>query len=94
VAKLLIVDDEKNIRSHLAMFFRERGYEVQTAESGQQALSMFSDQGANETRTKRGQLRGRGHSVLIPRITLHAGIPPAEVSTQIAVQCLGPDLQQ
>jgi hypothetical protein len=46
-----------------------------------------------ETRTKRGQLRGRGHCALIPRITLHAGIPPAEVSTQIAVQCLRPDLQ-
>jgi len=47
-----------------------------------------------ETRTKRGQLRGRGHSVLIPRITFHAGIPPAEVPTQIAVQCLRADLQQ
>ena len=44
MANLLIVDDEKNIRGHLATFFRERGYEVQTAESGQQALSTFSDQ--------------------------------------------------
>jgi DNA-binding response OmpR family regulator len=43
VAKLLIVDDEKNIRGHLATFFRERGYDVRTAESGPQALAMFSD---------------------------------------------------
>ena len=37
MAKLLIVDDEKNIRGHLATFFRERGYEVMTAEGGPQA---------------------------------------------------------
>jgi DNA-binding response OmpR family regulator len=47
VANLLIVDDEKNIRGHLATFFRERGYEVHTAESGLQALVMFSDSGAD-----------------------------------------------
>jgi DNA-binding NtrC family response regulator len=42
MAKLLIVDDEKNIRGSLATFFETRGYEVRTAESGQQALSLFS----------------------------------------------------
>jgi two-component system, NtrC family, response regulator AlgB len=47
VANLLIVDDEKNIRGHLATFFRERGYAVHTAESGLQALAMFSDSGTD-----------------------------------------------
>jgi DNA-binding response OmpR family regulator len=53
VAKLLIVDDEKNIRGHLATFFRERGYEVQTAETGQQALAMFADRGFSPGTTRR-----------------------------------------
>jgi two-component system, NtrC family, response regulator AlgB len=42
MAKLLIVDDEKNIRGNLATFFEGRGYEVRTAESGPQALELFS----------------------------------------------------
>jgi len=42
MAKLLIVDDEKNIRGNLATFFEGRGYKVRTAESGSQALALFS----------------------------------------------------
>jgi two-component system, NtrC family, response regulator AlgB len=42
MAKLLIVDDEKNIRGNLATFFEGRGYKVRTAESGAQALALFS----------------------------------------------------
>jgi two-component system, NtrC family, response regulator AlgB len=64
VAKLLIVDDEKKIRGHLATFFRERGYEVQTAESGQQALSMFSEQGANLVLTDYRMAEMNGHELL------------------------------
>jgi two-component system, NtrC family, response regulator AlgB len=42
MAKLLIVDDEKNIRAHLATFFESCGHRVQTAESGRRALEMLS----------------------------------------------------
>jgi DNA-binding NtrC family response regulator len=44
MSKLLIVDDEKNIRTHLATFFEESGHDVSTAESGPQALSLLSEQ--------------------------------------------------
>jgi two-component system, NtrC family, response regulator AlgB len=44
MAKILIVDDEKNIRVNLATLFEGRGYEVRTAESGQQALARFSEE--------------------------------------------------
>ncbi len=42
MAKLLIVDDEKNIRSHLATFFESAGHQVKTAENGPQALALLS----------------------------------------------------
>src|ERR1700677_3185705 len=42
MAKLLIVDDEKNIRSHRATFFEGAGHQVKTAENGQQALALLS----------------------------------------------------
>ena len=42
MAKLLIVDDEKNIRSHLATFFESCGHQVWTAESGQRARALLS----------------------------------------------------
>jgi two-component system, NtrC family, response regulator AlgB len=64
VANLLIVDDEKNIRGHLATFFHERGYEVQTAESGQQALSMFSDQSTDLVLTDYRMAEMNGHELL------------------------------
>jgi NtrC-family two-component system response regulator AlgB len=64
VAKLLIVDDEKNIRGHLATFFRDRGYEVQTAESGQQALSMFSDRRPDLVLTDYRMAEMNGHELL------------------------------
>jgi NtrC-family two-component system response regulator AlgB len=40
MARLLIVDDGKNIRRHLATFFERQGHEVQTAESAAEALSL------------------------------------------------------
>jgi DNA-binding NtrC family response regulator len=46
MTKLLIVDDEKNIRSSLTASFAGRGYEVRTAESGLQALTLFSEEGS------------------------------------------------
>jgi two-component system, NtrC family, response regulator AlgB len=46
MAKLLIVDDEKNIRGTLTTFFEGRGYEVNTADGGQQALALFRQKDA------------------------------------------------
>ncbi len=43
MAKLLIVDDEKNIRARLATFFENCGHSVRTAESGERALEVMTD---------------------------------------------------
>jgi NtrC-family two-component system response regulator AlgB len=43
MAKLLIVDDERNIRAHLTTFFEGCGHQVRAAESGQQALTLLSE---------------------------------------------------
>jgi len=43
MAKLLIVDDEKNIRTHLATFFEGCGHDVRAAEGGPQALTLLSE---------------------------------------------------
>jgi two-component system, NtrC family, response regulator AlgB len=45
MAKLLVVDDEKNIRNHLATFFETCGHRVRTAESAADALSALSGEG-------------------------------------------------
>ena len=44
MAKLLIVDDEKNIRNHLSTFFEICGHRVRTAESARQALDMLANE--------------------------------------------------
>ena len=41
MARLLIVDDEKNIRANLASFFQSIGHEAATAENGRQARAMI-----------------------------------------------------
>jgi two-component system, NtrC family, response regulator AlgB len=64
VANLLIVDDEKNIRGHLATFFRGRGHKVQSAESGQQALAMFAEHGAELVLTDYRMAEMNGHELL------------------------------
>jgi two-component system, NtrC family, response regulator AlgB len=64
VTKLLIVDDEKNIRAHLATFFRGRDYEVRTAESGQQALALLSDGRADLVLTDYRMAEMNGHELL------------------------------
>ncbi|HXD91204.1 MAG TPA: sigma-54 dependent transcriptional regulator, partial [Candidatus Binataceae bacterium] len=43
MAKLLIVDDEKNIRARLVSFFEGGGHQVQGAENGEQALRLLAD---------------------------------------------------
>ncbi|HEY1849532.1 MAG TPA: sigma-54 dependent transcriptional regulator [Candidatus Binataceae bacterium] len=42
MAKLLVVDDEKNIRANLVTFFEGAGHQVKTAENGSQALALLS----------------------------------------------------
>src|SRR6266851_5559421 len=44
MAKLLIVDDEKNIRAHLTTFFESIGHQVAAADSGRQALALLARQ--------------------------------------------------
>ncbi|HEY6394488.1 MAG TPA: response regulator, partial [Candidatus Binataceae bacterium] len=39
--RILIVDDEKNIRRSLAAFFQSLGYEAESAESGHEALGVL-----------------------------------------------------
>jgi len=45
MAKLLVVDDEKNIRNHLATFFESCGHKVRTAENATEALATLGDEG-------------------------------------------------
>jgi len=40
--KLLIVDDEKEIRDSLAIRYRLKGYEIETAENGKDALKILN----------------------------------------------------
>ncbi len=42
MARVLIVDDEKNIRRNLAAFLASIGYETEQAENGEQALALMS----------------------------------------------------
>ena len=39
--RILIVDDEPNIRQVLEMYFTQKGYEVVQASSGGEALKVF-----------------------------------------------------
>jgi CheY-like chemotaxis protein len=41
--KLLIVDDELSVRDSLAKWFHEEGYEVTTAENGNDALTCLAE---------------------------------------------------
>ena len=45
MAKLLVVDDERNIRARLASFLESYGHIVQTAESGEEALELLANNG-------------------------------------------------
>src|SRR5208337_4468759 len=45
MAKLLVVDDEKNIRQGVGRFLESCNYQVCTAESGRQALEIMAQSG-------------------------------------------------
>jgi two-component system, NtrC family, response regulator AlgB len=46
MAKLLVVDDEKNIRSSLSTLFESCGHQVTTAENAQEALALLGQEGS------------------------------------------------
>jgi two-component system nitrogen regulation response regulator NtrX len=46
-AKILVVDDERNIRRTLAMILRPEGFDVVEAGSGEDALALFEKEGAD-----------------------------------------------
>jgi CheY-like chemotaxis protein len=39
--QILIIDDDKSIRSILSMFLKEFGYDVKTAASGEEGIELF-----------------------------------------------------
>ena len=46
MAKLLVVDDEKNIRSSLSTLFESCGHQVRNAENAQEALALLDREGS------------------------------------------------
>ena len=47
MATILVVDDERNIRSGLCIAFEDEGYDTAQAEDGEQAWSIIQKQGAD-----------------------------------------------
>ena len=45
MAKLLVIDDEKNIRANLSTLFESAGHQVATAENAQEALALLAQEG-------------------------------------------------
>jgi DNA-binding NtrC family response regulator len=45
--RLLVVDDEEHVRTSLACWFRDEGFEVSTAASGKEALQVLAREGAD-----------------------------------------------
>ncbi|MBP1620815.1 MAG: two component, sigma54 specific, transcriptional regulator, Fis family, partial [Acidobacteria bacterium] len=45
--RILVVDDEQHVRSSLAAWFREDGYDVTVAGSGREALQALARDGAD-----------------------------------------------
>ena len=41
--KILIIDDEKDMRTYLATLFRKAGYEAETAENGEDGLKLAQE---------------------------------------------------
>ena len=47
MSKILVIDDDKNIRSLLRDFLERDGYEVMEAENGKVGLKLFRENGAD-----------------------------------------------
>ncbi len=72
--KLLIVDDELDVREFVANFFRKRKLEVITAKNGEEAINMFSKHLPDLTLLdiKMGDMDGIEVLKKIKEINLHA----------------------
>jgi two-component system response regulator AtoC len=64
VSRVLVVDDEANLRKVLAAMLRKEGYEVAIAENGEVALAEFEKNGADVVITDMVMPRGGGLEVL------------------------------
>ncbi len=76
VTKVLIVDDEKSIRTTLAEFVREDGHDVRTADSAQAALALVRDDPPDVLVTDIILPRMSGVDLLV---RVHADFPDVQV---------------
>ena len=94
MTRVLIADDERNIRRSLGATFRLEGYQVETADDGRQALGVLEDgqidlmvldlqmpelDGLETLR----ELRRRGHEVPVMILTAHGTIEKAVEATRL-----------
>lgn len=87
--KLLIVDDEPDLRDVLALSFKLHGFQVETAENGRQALEILAsnmpDIVISDIRMPEGDgldllqdIRSRGHDVPVIFMTGYADVTSEE----------------
>ena len=73
--RILVVDDEAMIRALLTEVLSQEGYDVVTAEDGQEALSILERGGIDLVRTDMVMPRGRGLEVLEAARRYNPGVP-------------------
>ena len=94
MSKVLIADDEKNIRSSLSLAFRMEGYEVLTVENGRRALDAVERGGIDllvldlqmpelDGIATLGELRRRGHMLPTMILTAHGSVEKAVEATRL-----------
>ena len=88
MATILVVDDEKNIRNHLATYIRGKGHAVETAADAAAALAVL-DRGAVDVVVSDvrmagmnglallGEIHRRGSDVVVILMTAYATVPQA-----------------
>jgi len=88
MASVLIVDDEKHIRSHLATYLRSLGYECEAVASGEEALELLRTRGFDlvlsdvrmagmDGLALLGEVRRRAPEALVVLMTAYATVPQA-----------------
>ncbi len=94
MSKVLIADDERNIRNSLATTFRLEGYAVETAENGTQVLAQIEGGGFDlvvldlqmpgmDGLATLAELRRRGHDLPVMILTAHGSIEKAVEATRL-----------
>jgi len=94
MSRVLIADDEPNIRSTLATTFRLEGYEVETAEDGRRAVAAVERGGIElvvmdlqmpglDGLQALREIRGLGHDVPVIILTAHGSIEKAVEATRL-----------